>query len=140
MTDSLIPEDRTDESIVLIVDDEPSLVRAVSRLLRAMKFKVLIATSGREAVETCQACADEIDIVLLDRFLSGVSCLETVRQLRSLCPGIKVILTSGHDRKESLAQFADLHLDGFLMKPYGYMELENAIKAALAHTPRTPNE
>ncbi len=140
MADSLIPGNRTDESIVLVVDDEPSLVRAVSRLLRAMGFKVLIATSGQEALETCQACADEIDIVLLDLFLSGVSCLETLRQLRSLYPGIKVILTSGHDRKESVAQFVDLHLDGFLMKPYGYMELENAIKAALAHTPRTPNK
>ncbi len=140
MADSSIPGNRTAESIVLLVDDEPSLVSAVSRLLRTMGFKVLIATSGQEAIETCQASADEIDIVLLDLFLSGVSSLETLRQLRSLCPGIKVILTSGHDRKESVAQFADLQLDGFLMKPFGYTELENAIKAALARTRRNPNE
>ncbi len=140
MADNSIPGNRTAESIVLVIDDEPSLMRAVSRLLRSMGFRVLAATSGQEAVEICQARADEIDIVLLDLFLSGVSSLGTLRQLRSLCPGIKVILTSGHDRKESAAQFADLQLCVFLMKPYGYMELERAIKATLAYTPRIPNE
>ena len=123
--------ERTNEGTVLVVDDEPSLTRSVARLLRSMGFEVCVAAGGREAVEICRARGAEIDVVLLDVFLQEMPSMETLRQLRSLHSGIKVILTSGYDQQESVDGFAGMRLDGFIAKPFGYAELENAIRAAL---------
>ncbi len=125
---------------VLVVDDDPSLVKATSRLLRSMGFEVLSAAGGGEAAEICRSGTNEIGVVLLDLVLSGESSLESLRQLRILRPEIKVILTSGYDMKESLAKFEGVPLDGFLRKPFGYIELENAIKTVLARAPRSTKE
>ncbi len=128
------------ESTVLIVDDDPSLARAASRLLRSMGFKVLIAHGGREAIEICRVRVNEIDVVLLDLVLSEMSSLETLQQLRSMSPGIKVILTSGYGKQESAARFAEMQPDGYLPKPFGYFELESAIRVALARVSRAADK
>jgi len=120
---------------VLIIDDEPSIARAASRLLHSMGFEALVATAGQEAVEICQARGDEIDVVLLDVVLETTTSLETLRQIRALRPEVKVILTSGYDKAESMDGFAGLRLDGFVPKPFDYAELENAVRAALARPP-----
>ena len=133
----MMPGERGATNTVLIVDDDPSLVRATSRLLRSMGFEVQSAGGGREAVEICRSATSEISVVLLDLVLSGESSLELLRQLRALLPGIKVILTSGYSKQESVGQFEGVPLDGFLRKPFGYIELESAIKAAL--WPGSPN-
>lgn len=120
---------------VLVVDDEPSVTRAASRLLCGMGLEVLVATVAQEAVEICRARGKEIDAVLLDLYLQGTKSLETLREMRSLHPGIKVVLMSGYGRCESLDEFAGMRLDGFLHKPFGYTEIENAIRVALAQPP-----
>lgn len=135
MAEPFLPGMRPSEGTVLVVDDEPTLATATSRLLHSMGFEVLIATGGRQAVEICRARGDEIDVVLLDLVLQEMTSVETLRQLRSLRPGIRVLLTSGYGKQESVDGFAGMRLDGFLPKPYGYTELKNAVRAVLA--PRT---
>jgi len=117
--------------MVLIVDDEPRLAKAASRLLTSMGFEVLIAEGGRQAVEICRAHADKIDLVLLDLVLREMTSMEALRQMRALHPAIKVILMSGYSKQESLDRFADVQPDGFLPKPFGYKELEALVRAAL---------
>ncbi|MBP1608768.1 MAG: signal transduction histidine kinase, nitrogen specific, NtrB [Acidobacteria bacterium] len=124
------------EGSVLIIDDEPSVARTASRLLHSMGFEVLVATASQEAVEICRARSDEIDVVLLDAVLHETTSKETLRQIRSLRPEIKVILMSGYGKAESVDSFAGMRLDGFVPKPFGYTELESAIRAALARPPR----
>jgi DNA-binding NtrC family response regulator len=131
MSELVVGARRVSETTVLVVDDEPTLARAAARLLRSMGFQVQIAAGGREAVEICLAHGDEIDVVLLDVVLREMSSAETLRQMRSLRPGIKAILTSGYGKQESMVGFAGIRLDGFVPKPFGYTELENAIRAAL---------
>ncbi len=119
------------EGTVLIVDDEPTVTKAASRLLRSMGFEVYIAGGGREAVEICRAHGDDIDVVLLDLVLEQTSSQEVLLQMRVLRPGIKVILMTGYGKQESMDRFADMRLDGFVAKPFGYTELENAVRAVL---------
>ena len=123
---------RLSEGTVLIVDDDLALTRAATRLLHSMRFEVLVAMGGQEAVEICRVRGEEIDVVLLDLFLQGTTSMETLRQMRSLHPGIKVILMSGYGKQESATSLPGMRLDGFVPKPFGYTELENAIRAALA--------
>jgi DNA-binding NtrC family response regulator len=120
---------------VLVVDDEPSIIKAASRLLRSMGFEVLVTMVAQEAVEICRAYGEEIDAVLLDLFLQGASSMETLRQMCSLRPGIKVILMSGYSKLESADYLGGVRIDGFLTKPFGYADLENAIRAVLALPP-----
>ena len=119
------------EGTVLLIDDEPYLAKSTSRLLRSMGFGVLVASGGEEAVEICRVRGDDIDVVLLDLVLRGMTSVEALRQMRSLHPGMRVILTSGYSKQESLHNFAGMPLDGFLMKPFGYEDLESALRAAL---------
>jgi DNA-binding response OmpR family regulator len=116
---------------VLVIDDEPYMAKATSRLLRSMGFDFQIATTGPDAVQICRARGDEIDVVILDVVLPEMSSIETLRQMRALRPGIKVILMSGYGKQESMDRFAGMELDGFVSKPFGYNELENVVRAAL---------
>jgi two-component system cell cycle sensor histidine kinase/response regulator CckA len=138
MPEGIKPERRLSEGTVLIVDDEPTLIRAASRLLKTMGFDVLIATDGKEAIEICRAKADRIDVILLDLILPEMTSVETLRRLRSIRPGLKVILTSGYSKDESIARFGSAPPDGFVAKPFGYAELENAVRAAIGSTSRIP--
>jgi len=116
---------------VLIVEDEPNLARAASRLLRSMGFEVHSSSGGSEAVELLRVHAEKIKVVLLDAILRDVSSVNTIQALRSVNPEIKVILTSGYPIQECLDGFAGIRLDGFIPKPFGYTELENAIRNSI---------
>jgi two-component system, cell cycle sensor histidine kinase and response regulator CckA len=116
---------------VLVVDDDASVARAISRLLRSIGFESLAASDAPEVIQTCQARGAEIDVVLLDMHLQGTTSPETFRQMRLLNPGIKVILMSGYSRQETLDKFAGIRPNGFMLKPFGYKELETAVRSAL---------
>jgi len=131
---------RLSEGTVLIVDDEPTLIRAASRLLKTMGFNVLVAAGGGEAIEIFHARADRIDVILLDLILPEMTSVETLRRLRSIRPGIKVILTSGFSKEESVARFGSTPPDGFVAKPFGYSELESAVRDAMGLAPKGPAE
>jgi DNA-binding NtrC family response regulator len=136
MIEHVMSGKRLSEGTVLVVDDDQSLAKAASRLLQSMRFDVLVAMGGHEAVEICRVRGEEINVVLLDLFLQEMTSMETLRQMRSLHPGIKVILMSGYGKQESAARFPGMRLDGFVAKPFGYTELENAIRAAIALPPK----
>lgn len=116
---------------LLVVDDDPSVSKAASRLLRLMGFDVRAAARGSEAVEMCHAGDPAIDALLLDARLEQSPSTEILRQIRSLQPDIKVILMSGRGRQESLDLFAGMPVEAFLAKPFGYDELEQAIRLAM---------
>jgi two-component system cell cycle sensor histidine kinase/response regulator CckA len=139
MPEAIKPGRRLSEGTVLIVDDEPTLIRAASRLLKTMGFDVLVATGGKEAIEICHAKADRIDVILLDLILPEMTSVETLRHLRSIRPGIRVILTSGYSKDESIARFGSAPPDGFVAKPFGYAELENAVRTAMGSAPGNPD-
>ncbi len=131
MVEPAMPKNHVSGITALVVDDEPFLAKAASRLLHSMGFEVLIATGGQEAIEICSARGRKIDIVLLDLFMQDMSSMETLRQMRTIDPGIKVILTSGYGRRESVDGFAGMRLDGFVEKPFGFAELERAVRTVL---------
>jgi DNA-binding NtrC family response regulator len=116
---------------VLVIDDEPYLAKAASRLLRAMGYEVLTATEGCQAIEICRTRGKTIDIVLVDWLIQGSSSIDLVRQLRDIQAGIRVVLMSGYGKQESMDSFQDIRPASFVSKPFGYNELEAAIRMAL---------
>ncbi len=117
--------------VVLVVDDEPSVLAVTSRALRAFGMKVLSAPDGQEAVRTFQQHAGEIDCVLLDMTMPGMTGEDTIRALRAIRPGASVILMSGYSESEVSNRFAEHALSGFIQKPFELRVLREAIDRVL---------
>ena len=121
--------DRT--GTILVIDDEEN-VRDVARVaLEETGYAVLLARDGREAIEVFSERADGIDAVLLDMSMPRMSGEETLAELRSIHPQVRVVLTSGYSEQEISEKFAGKGLAGFVQKPFRASELVDKIHRAL---------
>ena len=117
---------------ILVVEDEAVLRGAVSKMLRKNGFSVLEAMDGSSALELVRAHYHEIDVMLLDITLPGVSSLEVFEHAKRLRPELKVILTSAYGREAVDAAFAGLRGERFIRKPFRFVELMSLLQDALA--------
>jgi two-component system, OmpR family, KDP operon response regulator KdpE len=115
---------------VLVVDDEPSIVRVVAANLRAHGYEALTAASGEAALSVIDA--HQPDCIVLDLGLPGVDGLEVLRRIRTWATMPVVILTavdSEHDKATAL----DLGADDYVTKPFAMAELLARVRGALRH-------
>ena len=117
---------------ILVVDDEPSIVRAVRANLGNRGFRVDVATSGREALERVQ---DHPDLILLDLGLPDYDGLELIRALRERARA-PIIVLSAREAERDKVKALDLGADDYLTKPFGVEELLARIRVALRRTLR----
>ena len=119
---------------ILVVDDEPAIVRTVRANLERRGFRVDTAENGREALEHVQA---HPDLILLDLGLPDADGLELIPAIREYVNAPIIVLSARggeHDKVRALDQGAD----DYLTKPFGLEELLARIRVALRHTLRTP--
>src|SRR6266550_8563003 len=81
----------TDMANILLVDDEPVILRYIRTLLEVDDYKVDTASTGEEALERVQKGLQP-DLVLLDLLMPGIDGLQTLEQLRQIRPGTKVVM------------------------------------------------
>jgi two-component system cell cycle sensor histidine kinase/response regulator CckA len=117
--------------VILIVDDEAQLRRSAARILNASGFETLLAANGREAITVFEQRGDSIDAVLLDMAMPELGGKQTYAELRRLCPGVRVILSSGYDEAEARHRVESPGLAGFLQKPYSAAELVSCLRNVL---------
>jgi len=115
---------------VLVVDDEPPIVRAVAANLRVRGFEVLTAASGEAALAAVET--HQPDCVVLDLGLPGVDGLEVLRRLRTWTQVPVVVLTAIDGERDKVAAL-DLGADDYVTKPFGVAELMARIRVALRH-------
>ena len=112
---------------VLVVEDEAPMRRMVKKMLIRMGFTVLEASDGIEALEVFRQHQDKIRCVLCDLIMPRMDGWETLTTLRSIAPGIRVVLSSGYDEEQVMAgEHAELP-QAFLDKPYQLEELRDTI-------------
>jgi len=116
---------------VLVVDDDLIFLEIVSFMLTRLGFPVLEAKDGVEAVEVFKQHSKSIRCVLYDLIIPRMNGWETLDALRSLAPGIPVILSSGRAQAEVFAGDHPELPQVFLGKPYSLKELQEAILKAL---------
>jgi PAS domain S-box-containing protein len=115
---------------VMVVDDEPTLRDTTARLLERRGLRVRLAEDGQDALD--QLAADPaVDVVLLDLTMPLLDGVQALPRILELCPGAKVILSSGYTRQDVQGLLQELGAAGFLQKPYGAEELEGAIRRVL---------
>jgi two-component system, OmpR family, alkaline phosphatase synthesis response regulator PhoP len=119
---------------ILIVDDEPKILRLVSDYLEAGGFAVSSARSGPEAL--MRARTDSPDLVILDLGLPGVDGLEVTRSLRRSGDLPIIILTARDDETDKLIGL-ELGADDYVTKPFSPRELVARVRAVLRRRARS---
>lgn len=119
---------------ILVVDDEPAIVRAVRANLSRHGFRVDVATTGQEALEHAQA---RPDLILLDLGLPDGDGLEVIRSIREQSDTPIIVLSARGAEREKVRAL-DLGADDYLTKPFGLEELYARIRVALRHKTRLP--
>jgi len=122
----------------LLVEDNPLLRHAAASTLARLGFVVLQARDGMEAVDLFRQHRDAIRLVLCDLTMPHLNGWETLAALRRASPGIRVILTSGYDEADVMADDHDEQPNAFLAKPYPIDALRHAIRRALGTTRPPP--
>jgi PAS domain S-box-containing protein len=123
------------QGTVLVVDDEESVRRTVGRSLERMGCKVLVAEDGAVAVDRLRTSLRPIDLVLLDLSMPKMDGVQTLRELRRLCPDLPILLMSGFAATHALARFGEHQLSGFLQKPFNVKQLRALAQPILDRSP-----
>ncbi len=129
-TPPLPRSDRGNESI-LIVEDEPAILRLAERLLRVAGYHVLTASSGAEALVLLADEALEIELMLTDMVMPGMSGWELAVQAKRLRPHVCCIFTSGYTDSLSLPVSLEAGFANFIAKPYTASQLTRIVRDVL---------
>ena len=116
---------------ILLVDDEEMIIDVGKELLKKIGYKVLIAKSGKAAVELYEANKDEIDMVILDMIMPDMGGGDTYDMLKAINPGIKVLLSSGYSINGQATEIMERGCNGFIQKPFNMRELSQIVREIL---------
>jgi PAS domain S-box-containing protein len=117
---------------VLVIEDDPDVRHMAKAMLSRIGFTVLEATDGVEAMEIFSQHQDNIRCVLSDLTMPRMDGWETLAALRKLSPDIPVILSSGYDEAQVMANEHPDRPNAFLGKPYQLRELRETITRVLS--------
>jgi len=115
---------------ILLVDDEPGMLRYIRTLLEVDNYKVETACTGEEALQRVEKGL-EPDMVLLDVLMPGIDGLQTLEQLRQMRPGVKVVMLSCVSDTRKVVQAMRLGAQDYLTKPFQKAELDAVIDQCL---------
>jgi two-component system response regulator RegX3 len=113
---------------ILIVDDEPSLVRGLSYALEREGYEIDVATDGEAAVD--KALADSFDLIILDLMLPRLSGTEACRRIRA-ASDVPIIMLTARDAERDLVNGLEVGADDYVTKPFSAAELMSRISAML---------
>jgi signal transduction histidine kinase/ActR/RegA family two-component response regulator/HAMP domain-containing protein len=120
---------------VLIVEDEPVLRDMARLILEERGYRLLEASSGRDALDVWKRSPAGIDLLLTDIVLpNGISGVDLAGRLLDKQPRLKVVFTSGYTVNEINEKFLLRHNALFLQKPYTHADLAKTIRNCLDQT------
>jgi len=133
------PEIARGSETILLVDDEDMIIDVGEDMLSVMGYKVLIARSGKEAIEIFgkahrakrSTTPSAPDLVILDMIMPHMGGGETFDRLKEIDPGIKVLLSSGYSINGQATEILERGCNGFIQKPFDIKKLSLKIREVL---------
>src|ERR687884_2141245 len=113
---------------ILMVDDDPHVLRSLRAALESHGYRVRSATTGPTALDLC--ATERPDVVLLDLALPGLDGVEVCRRLRNWSR-VPILVLSARVHEAQKVQALDAGADDYITKPFGTEELLARIRAAL---------
>jgi two-component system KDP operon response regulator KdpE len=119
---------------ILVIDDEPQILRAMRTILTEKQFRVTTASRGEEGLTV--AAANQPDLIILDLGLPDMDGVEVCRRLREWTQ-IPIIILSVRDSERDKVAALDQGADDYLTKPFGIEELLARVRVSLRHSAHT---
>jgi two-component system KDP operon response regulator KdpE len=123
---------------ILVVDDEPAILRFLVPGLTAEGYVVSQAADGQSAIDAARR--KTTDFIVLDLGLPDMDGLDVIRHIRGAASSIPIIVLSSRDTERAKVAALDLGADDFVTKPFGVDELFARIRAAQRHRLQTQGE
>jgi two-component system, OmpR family, KDP operon response regulator KdpE len=120
----------TNEPHILVIDDEPQIVRALKTILTQNGYRVSTASRGEEGLDI--AAMTPPSVVILDLRLPDISGLEVTRRLREWTQ-VPILILSVREGEQDKVAVLDAGADDYLTKPFGIEELLARVRVALRH-------
>jgi two-component system KDP operon response regulator KdpE len=115
---------------ILVIDDEPQILRAMRTILTEKQFRVTTASRGEEGLAL--AAANEPDLIILDLGLPDMDGVKVCQQLREWTQTPIIILSVRDSERDKVAAL-DMGADDYLTKPFSIEELLARVRVALRH-------
>ncbi len=119
------------EGLILLVDDEESLVVIGKKMLERSGFQVITAANGREAVDVFTAQSGSLRAVVMDLTMPHMDGDAAFRHMHTINPQVPVVLASGYNEQELAQRLAGRGAAAYLQKPYSRQDLIRALQRAL---------
>lgn len=128
----------TDESRILVVEDEDAMATGLEYGLTREGFKVTLARDGDEALRRIRT--DRFELVILDVMMPKKSGFDVLRAMRSDGFGTPVIMLTGKSQEADKLRGFDLGADDYVTKPFSLAELAARVRARLKRSPTADEE
>ena len=119
---------------ILIVDDDPAILKLLGANLKARGYDVLFADDGPVAIEMVEEVV--IDLIILDLMMPGMDGVEVCERVRAWS-NIPIIILSARGDEHDKVKCLEMGADDYLTKPFGIAELVARVRNALRHRPAT---
>ena len=129
---SEISEDiRHGDETILLVDDEEMVIDVGEQMLKALGYKIMIAGSGKEAIDVYRENQDKIHMVILDMIMPDIGGGDTFDTLKEINPDVKVLLSSGYSINGQAQEILNRGCNGFVQKPFSIADISKKIREIL---------
>lgn len=117
----------TNSKRILIIDDEPSVLQYLERMLQRLGYAVEITDNGVDGL--AKAANPDIALIISDLFMPGDPCeLDLIRKLRECRPDCPVVVVSGKPTEDIVKACHDIGVDDFLSKPFELSFIKNVLQ------------
>jgi two-component system cell cycle sensor histidine kinase/response regulator CckA len=117
--------------LVLVVDDEKDILRAVEDLLWNSGFEVTVANGAEKAIRAFDAAPRKPDLLLTDVVMPGMSGPMLAEKLKEKYPALRVVFMSGYDHSHVVRRYVIQQGYHLIPKPFALGDLKSAIQTAL---------
>jgi len=131
-----VPGARGEGQTVLVVADEPAVLKLTSRILRQNGYRALEAGTYRQALSL--ASAQDIDLLLTDSVMPEMSGPTLAERVTKMKPGVPVLFMSGYSAELLGPRHASNEEEGFVQKPFTHQALLTKVRSALGAQPGAP--
>jgi len=116
---------------IILVEDEKQILAMAMQILESLGYNVLTANTPDEAVKMVQEYSGEIDLLITDVILPSMSCLDLVKQIRTLKPQIKYLYMSGYTANAIVHRGVLQEGVNFLQKPFSIKDIATKVREVL---------
>jgi len=120
---------------ILVVEDDPSVQKALKRLFETEGYTVEVQANGQSALESFQTSAPAV--IILDLRLPKLSGSDLCKEVKAQAPALPIVVLSATSDVSDKVLLLELGADDYVTKPFSPRELLARVRAALRHTSRT---